>query len=121
MGFPVVDLFVAEHRRDRIVADVVADADPTSEYFHGYVLVETLVEDHALGLLGGYGQGHVDLWPVMQRRDGDVGILLKQADAGQDLTESPVETWKTKVDIKIREKSIWNDSNVSVVLLIRKP
>jgi len=49
----VVDLLVAEHRRDWVVANIVADPDPTSEDLGGDVLVEALVEDDPLGLTGG--------------------------------------------------------------------
>lgn len=82
----VADLFVAEHRRHGIVADVVADAQAAAEDLDGEVLVETLVEDDSLRLVGQQKKGDVGTRLVLQRRQGQVGVLVKETDAAQLFT-----------------------------------
>ena len=60
----VAELFVAEHGGDRIVADVVADAQSAKEQFDGEVFVDAVVNDDAVLLTRRQQQGDVTVWPV---------------------------------------------------------
>jgi len=48
----VAKLFVAKHGRDWIVADIVADSESPQEQFHSQVLVDSVVDNHAMSLTG---------------------------------------------------------------------
>jgi len=64
----VAELFVAEHGRDGVVADVVADTESSEEQLDGEVLVDTVVDDDAVSLTRRQQQRHVAVWTRRQRR-----------------------------------------------------
>jgi len=64
----VAELFVAEHGRHGVVADVVADAQSSEEQLDGEVLFDAVVDEDAVTLTSGQQQRHVAARSVRQRR-----------------------------------------------------
>ena len=85
---------VPEHGGHRVVANVEADPDATSEELDGHVLVHPRVEQHAVVRVRTEHQRDVE--PIAEIKPGElqVGILILQGYARHSLTLLSMETWR---------------------------
>ena len=63
----VAELFIAEHGRDWVVADVVADSEAAEKQLDGEVLVDAVVEQDAVTLAGRQQDRDVAVRSMRQR------------------------------------------------------
>ena len=90
------------------------------EQFHGEVLIVAVVEEHAVLLLRGEGDGHIGRGLHVQRLELHVGGVVEEAQTGQVLASLAAIARGTFAHIVIGPGLVHADPVLAVVLLTRR-
>lgn len=113
----VGDHFETVHRRHRMIANVIADANATIEQFHGQMLHMTVVQQNAILLCAAKHNCHIRLWLGAQRLHFHKRIVVHETDAGQIFASLARITGHTLAHI-VRRLWIGLEANTVLALVI---